>query len=441
MKKFLIPSLLIVGIVGVVLLFLGKPEPEVEPVREDGPMERVAVVEEQHAVAAEPATFIWDGTSLAAAKAAWEAGNEGVAGDVNAVVARAEKELRQKPVSVVGDGGNPVPGASKNDYYSIGPYWWPNPDTADGLPYVRRDGEFNRSNDKNRKDLETLVNAVRYLALAWFFTDDRRYADHAALLLRVWFLDPETRMNPNFRYAQAVPGISDGRAIGLIDGVTFRELIDGVQILKDSPGLSASEYEGIRAWFSDFLTWYLESDFGKEESAAANNHATWYFAQVGLYAVFCGREQEIPVLFEARLPALAAGQIESDGRQPHELERTRSMHYSIYNLLAWEDLATLSRRVGLDYWAPSGTVGDRLVAGLHYLAGFASPESEWPHPEIKEGPERGHLLTLFLRALVVRPDDTVLRAAVAKLPEDSSRAMIARLAYGQISNQPNPKPR
>src|SRR4051812_32496976 len=30
-----------------------------------------------------------------------------------------------------------------NDFYSNGDYWWPNPDTTNGLPYVKRDGETN----------------------------------------------------------------------------------------------------------------------------------------------------------------------------------------------------------------------------------------------------------------------------------------------------------
>ncbi|MCT9623451.1 alginate lyase, partial [Curtobacterium sp. C2H10] len=26
---------------------------------------------------------------------------------------------------------------NKHDYYSFPPYWWPNPETKDGLPYIR----------------------------------------------------------------------------------------------------------------------------------------------------------------------------------------------------------------------------------------------------------------------------------------------------------------
>lgn len=31
-----------------------------------------------------------------------------------------------------------APSGNPHDYTSMGPYWWPNPDTPDGLPYVLR---------------------------------------------------------------------------------------------------------------------------------------------------------------------------------------------------------------------------------------------------------------------------------------------------------------
>src|SRR5437868_6138387 len=35
------------------------------------------------------------------------------------------------------------PSGDKHDYMSMGTYWWPNPNTTNGLPYVRRDGQAN----------------------------------------------------------------------------------------------------------------------------------------------------------------------------------------------------------------------------------------------------------------------------------------------------------
>jgi hypothetical protein len=47
-----------------------------------------------------------------------------------------------EPVSVVQKAVTP-PSGDKHDYMSQAPYWWPDPASADGKPYIRRDGERN----------------------------------------------------------------------------------------------------------------------------------------------------------------------------------------------------------------------------------------------------------------------------------------------------------
>ncbi|MCG8156127.1 alginate lyase family protein [Brenneria goodwinii] len=35
------------------------------------------------------------------------------------------------------------PSGSKHDYLSLSAYWWPDPSKAEGLPWIRRDGQVN----------------------------------------------------------------------------------------------------------------------------------------------------------------------------------------------------------------------------------------------------------------------------------------------------------
>ncbi|HXC99811.1 MAG TPA: alginate lyase family protein, partial [Verrucomicrobiae bacterium] len=91
-----------------------------------------------------------------------------------------------------------------HDYYSNGDYWWPNPDTTNGLPYVQRDGQTDTNNfNKDRDCVRQLDSAVAVLGAAYKITGDDRYPVKAAELLRIFFLDPATMMNPNLQYAQA----------------------------------------------------------------------------------------------------------------------------------------------------------------------------------------------------------------------------------------------
>ena len=147
----------------------------------------------------------------------------------------AARALNVKPLSVTEKNFSP-PSGDKHDYMSIAPYWWPNPAMPNGLPFIRRDGEVNPERDRSsdRRRLGNMIQTVEILALGYFFTDREDYAAHAAELLRVWFLDPATKMNPHLRYAQAVPGQNTGRGAGIIETHELSELIDFVSLLNGS---------------------------------------------------------------------------------------------------------------------------------------------------------------------------------------------------------------
>src|SRR5215475_4960680 len=94
--------------------------------------------------------------------------------------------------------------AGPHDYYSEGPYWWPDPKNPKG-PYIRKDGERNPARFMgNRNDLGNMCSAVLALGMGGYLLGDKRCAEHASLVLSTWCVDPKTRMNPNLEYGQAV---------------------------------------------------------------------------------------------------------------------------------------------------------------------------------------------------------------------------------------------
>lgn len=210
----------------------------------------------------------------------------------SAVTSVADTEMHEGPFSVMQKAVVP-PSGDKHDYMSQAPYFWADPTKPSGLPYIRRDGERNPELKKisDHDNVGRVGEDSRNLALAYYLTGNDAYAERAALLLRTWFLDPATRMNPNLEFGQGIPGINTGRGIGLIETRSLMPAMDAVGLLAGSKAWSQSDQEGIRAWLSAFLQWMRTSSKGKDEDAAKNNHGTWYDLQVTDYAMFLGDRQ------------------------------------------------------------------------------------------------------------------------------------------------------
>ena len=162
-----------------------------------------------------PSTRIYDGEKLAKVKARME--SKEYASATTKLMNEADKALKNKPVSVM-DKTMVAGSGDKHDYVSMGPYWWPDPTKPDGLPYIRKDGVRNPNATSDCTNIGKTINDISTLGIAYYFSGNEKYAAKAAELIRVWFLNPETRMNPNMNYAQMIPGHNEnkGRGFGMI---------------------------------------------------------------------------------------------------------------------------------------------------------------------------------------------------------------------------------
>ena len=332
---------------------------------------------------AKPVVFQCEGSALAAVREAWIDKDPAYKGVLADIQTSAEKDLLDGPYTIVNK-QHSLPNVNVHDYVSLAPYFWPNPDTANGLPYVRHDGERNpQTADYDARPFSEMAGHVYQLSLAGYITGDRRFSDRAALLIRVWFLNSATRMNPNLQHAQFVQGVNEGRGTGIIESNRLFDVLDGIGLLNASApsSWSADDQKSIEAWFRDYRNWMQTSANGQAEAAAANNHGSWYAAQLTAYSLFLGDEATAKRTVEAAKERIAH-QILSDGEQPLELARTKSFGYSTFNLSALTLLANLGQRVGVDLWNYKTDDGRSVRAAIDYLIPYATEKKVWQHQQL-----------------------------------------------------------
>jgi hypothetical protein len=301
---------------------------------------------------------------------------------VQAASAEADAAMHQGPFTVTSKSQTP-PSGDRHDYMSMAPYFWPNPKTANHLPYVRRDGEHNPEIDSipDHANVFKMENAVHALALGYALTGREDYAERATLLLRTWFLNPETRMNPHLNFAQAVLGVNTGRGIGIIETRGLPDVIGSIAMLRGSKNWTPADEAGMRAWFSKYYEWLTQSSPGRDEANAKNNHGSWYAVQAVDIALFLGKESEARSIL-AGVKERIGSQIEPDGKQPLELARTKSFSYSVFNLQALMQLADFGEQTGFDLWNYRAPNGGSIGAALGYLMPFAMKDEPWPYKAI-----------------------------------------------------------
>jgi len=363
-----------------------------------------------------PRVFLISAQKLTETKQRLQSGDKTFAAAIARLESDARKALQQEPVSVVTKEATP-PSRDKHDYMSQAPYFWPDPKKPNGLPYIRRDGERNPEINKitDHRTLDQMEAAVRTLSLAYYFTGKDEYAAKATQVLRAWFLDPATRMNPSLEYAQFIPGVNTGRGIGLIETRGLVDVVDAIGLLAGSKPWTPTDQRGLEEWFGKFLQWMLESKNGREENAARNNHGTYYDVQATSFALFLGKKDLAKQIVETARQKRIALQIEPDGRQPLELARTKAWGYSNGNLDGLMQLARLGENVDVDLWNYQTKDGRSIRRALDYLYPFAVGDQKWTYPQL--GGFDGSSLFPLLRRAAMHYRDEKFKAVQSKVPK------------------------
>ena len=124
-----------------------------------------------------------------------------------------------------------------------------------------------------------------------------------------------------------------------------------------------------------------------------NNHGTYYNIQVAWIALYLNKTdftkqllgsmtQDISSAPYEDISKLIVARINPDGSQPFELERTTSLHYSMYNLLGLFQLASIGDRLGIDLWNYE-VHGAGLKKALDFILPYALDKIPWPYKQIQ----------------------------------------------------------
>jgi len=275
-----------------------------------------------------------------------------------------------------------TPTKDPHDYLSISRYWWPDESQKDGLPWIRRDGETNpdtQTDKVDRKRIGGMTQAVKHLSYAYYFSGNKVYAKKGVALIKAWFLNDTTHMNPNLNFAQSVPGIDKQRRSGILDGRLIPLwVLDSIALFSTSDYWNEADNKKMNAWLSEYLTWLTTSKMGKSGARQTNNHGSWYRFQVTALAWYLEDTKMLAKELEKANVAMAK-QFNEQGAQEHELKRTKSFFYSCFNLNAITRTAIIAEKAGGSMWNYPSQDNSELVNAIEFLLPFARGE-EWPYP-------------------------------------------------------------
>lgn len=292
------------------------------------------------------------------------------------VIKRANIFLSEKPRTVTAS-SSPRSVGGKHDFYSEGPYWWPDPANPDG-PFIRHDGlRFPGRFLDHDDDLRYFSWIVGTHTSAWILTGKEKYVRAAMEHLRAWFVDTATLMNPNMLYAQAIRGINTGRGVGIIDAGQLMDVAQSVLILENAPDVSEKEIALIKDWFAQFIAWLTTHQYGIDEMNAKNNHGSWWHSQIASYARLTGNEKVLQMCRNHYREILLPDQMASNGSYPEELARTKPYSYSLFNLDATASLLWIISDKSFADWNYKLPDGRGLQKGLDYMLPFLKDKTMW----------------------------------------------------------------
>ncbi|KAI9227933.1 MAG: alginate lyase-domain-containing protein [Piptocephalis tieghemiana] len=273
--------------------------------------------------------------------------------DASKALTSLHKKAHAAPALSITDTAVIPPSGDKRDFLSYAPYWWPDPVHPDG-PWILKDGKTNPDTLQltQQTDLTAAIGIMRIEALAELFLGPSTYGlYHVVHQLRVWFVQPSTRMNPNVLYGQVIrnqdPSLWTGRFEGILSVRYLAFIPSLVELVRSNCSLWRTKKDDtvMVQWCEEYLTWLLDPPFKAGTNTSNNNHRSYWACQVVEFQRFLGKHEDVISTLCTFVNTYLPLQINPDGYQRLEAHRTRPIHYALFNLDALVYLASFSEQL------------------------------------------------------------------------------------------------
>lgn len=282
---------------------------------------------------------------------------------VKLLIKEAKENLQEGPWAVTDKPETSVaPSGDPHDYYNIINNFRPvehNDGTFDlTAPFVkskRVPGTYLYEDGSEQWDVSRITamqHTVTVWSLAYYFSEDKRFAKKAVEAVDTWFIKPETRMNPHMEYSQVKwnHNVTLWKGDGVIEfrGVYF--LLDAIRLLQEAGKFTDEQNEALYEWFSAFLEWLEKSDLAIRTMVTSDFYGLYYDLMVTSIAVFVRDDVKAMNYFYNTQSRLRA-HLDDDRIFILEKPKTHCEHLTMFALEGWNAMARLAQSMGVDVWA------------------------------------------------------------------------------------------
>jgi len=219
------------------------------------------------------------------------------------------------------------------------------------------------------------VTDIVTLALAYRHYGERYNIEQAADCARAWFLNSQTRVEPNVDLPVIMEGCEEDINSTLADYATVWPMLDALRILQAASAMTNSELQGIANWLHQFQDSWLKAA-GQQAETERSIKGVIHDLVIGSVSAYLG-DVSTTVRMLNRSPLRLHNCIEPFGA-PTELSRKQPLHQSLFSLQQWFNLAFFGRASGVvDLWRCGELDRKSLVWALRFISTHRAFFSEY----------------------------------------------------------------